>query len=315
MTCPHCGCALPENARRCPACRQRVPRAGARTSPARLRLVIALVLLAAAAAISGGMLWRARTHTPVKPPVNARPLAPSAVPADPASTNPAPKPGATETPLVDLSDPDPVAPPPKIGPAKPADLFAAVKKGDTTTVERLLATAPKLVKSVNGKGATPLHLAASTGSVALVKLLMAKGAPVNAVCNGTVLRGQTPLHVAVARDDTLVMRALLDAGANVNAPDALKSTPLHEAVLRGKVKAVALLLQRKAKIDARQKNGYTPLFWAIEENRLEIARLLLNKGADANARTPDGMSVLLFAEAVGGRDAMIALLKEHGATE
>lgn len=68
------------------------------------------------------------------------------------------------------------------------------------------------------------------GRVAVVRVLLARGARVNAIG----LLGQTALHIAAYTYSfgTLdIARALIDAGADVNAPgEQGSSTPLHTAV-------------------------------------------------------------------------------------
>ncbi|NP_001086998.1 NFKB inhibitor alpha L homeolog [Xenopus laevis] len=72
---------------------------------------------------------------------------------------------------------------------------------------------PALLKSVNYDGHTCLHLASIQGYLALVEILIAKGADVNAQepCNG-----RTALHMAVDLQNYDLMSLLLNFGADVN---------------------------------------------------------------------------------------------------
>lgn len=71
--------------------------------------------------------------------------------------------------------------------------------------------------------ATPLHCAASAGSVACVRLLLAAGADVNA---GLQAGCRSPLHCAVLSDAPDCVRKLLAAGACPNTPQVSASTAL-----------------------------------------------------------------------------------------
>jgi hypothetical protein len=58
--------------------------------------------------------------------------------------------------------------------------FSEVERGDLETVRAMVSAAPKLVRARDGTGATALHLAAFNGHRAIVELLLASGAEINA---------------------------------------------------------------------------------------------------------------------------------------
>jgi len=58
--------------------------------------------------------------------------------------------------------------------------FSEVERGDLETVRAMVSAAPKLVRARDGTGATALHVAALQGHRAVVELLLASGAEVNA---------------------------------------------------------------------------------------------------------------------------------------
>ena len=58
--------------------------------------------------------------------------------------------------------------------------FSEVERGDVETVRAMVAAAPRLARARDAKGATALHVAAFHGHRAIVELLLAAGADINA---------------------------------------------------------------------------------------------------------------------------------------
>ncbi|MCW3095723.1 MAG: product from transcript [Chthonomonadaceae bacterium] len=117
--------------------------------------------------------------------------------------------------------------------------------------------------------------------------------------------GDTPLHTAASSINVDLMRRLIALGADVNAPDEEGSMPLNKAIIGGlspgqevdwsqsqavveaqwtQLQAVELLLEAGSKPNARDRYGYTPLHYAAKYCHLPKARILLARGADINAR-------------------------------
>jgi ankyrin repeat protein len=96
----------------------------------------------------------------------------------------------------------------------------------------------------------------------MVKLLLAKGADVNAATNGSLqvrkgpigLNHLTPLMYAAPYGTPELVKTLIDAGAKVNAQDIRGMTPLMLAV-------------------------------ASETQNLDVARLLVANGCDLKAKS------------------------------
>ena len=70
---------------------------------------------------------------------------------------------------------------------------------------------------------TPFHIASSSGSVEIARLLIKHGADVN-VQNEI---DSTPLHLALSEEQIDIVRLLVEHGANVTAKDWNHRTPLH----------------------------------------------------------------------------------------
>ncbi|KLU90679.1 hypothetical protein MAPG_10531 [Magnaporthiopsis poae ATCC 64411] len=130
---------------------------------------------------------------------------------------------------------------------------------------------------------TALQLAAETGSLDLVKLIVSQNGDVNrpAWRHG----GRTALQAAVSRPEPQIelVQYLLNQGADVNATPAASRglTALQGASIKGHAKVVLLLLQHGADPNARPalEHGRTALQGAAEHGRLDVVKLLLNAGA------------------------------------
>ena len=128
--------------------------------------------------------------------------------------------------------------------------------------------------------------------------------------------GFTPLMFAARHGDLAMARLLLDHGAPIDDVDAEGSTPLLVATVRGHVPFALLLLERGAAPDgAPAVAGYTPLHWAVNRSealtshdypdapgewaalagipdrrqQLALIEALLDHGADINARLTNVM--------------------------
>ena len=103
--------------------------------------------------------------------------------------------------------------------------------------------------------------------------------------------GDTSLHVAAGCGHVAVVRLLLASGACVDAPSYDGSTPLHRAASKGSAEAAALLLAAGAAVDCRTASSMqTPLHLAASMGRLGVAKLLVAQGAAVQARRVDGDS-------------------------
>lgn len=70
--------------------------------------------------------------------------------------------------------------------------------------------------------------------------------------------GDTPLHIAAFAGNRHVVRLLLEAGADIHAKGDLSTSPLYNAVSARHVQVSELLLQYGADPDAENELGYTP---------------------------------------------------------
>jgi ankyrin repeat protein len=139
---------------------------------------------------------------------------------------------------------------------KDLDVFEAAAIGNVERLRVLLDEDSSLVNAWSEDGFTPLHFAAFFGHPAAAKLLVERGADLEArSTNEQFALDAAPLHSASAAGQLDVCRVLLDAGADVNAV---------------------------------QHGGYTALLDAAANKNAELVDFLLERGADPEARLDDG---------------------------
>jgi ankyrin repeat protein len=160
------------------------------------------------------------------------------------------------------------------GPA--LDIFeAAALPASEARGAELLRADPSLAQAWSSDGFTPLHLASFFGRIEMVKLLLPRGADVNAVARNPM--AVQPLHSAAAAHDQATITLLLDHGADVNARQAGGWTPLHAAAMFGDVPLAELFLSRGAVAELQNDQGKTALDLAVEKGHTKVADLLRSK--------------------------------------
>lgn len=154
-------------------------------------------------------------------------------------------------------------------------LLFAILDGNVDDVKDLLDGGISLT-GTDRLGKAPLHWAAQSGSVEMVKLLLESGAEINAQSPEF---GFTPLHCAVHIDDDKIAALFLDYGADIEARDNNGMTPLAVAAHMKHFNCARMLVERGANMLATEnKNGSTPLHLAAKSGSKPIAGLLLEKG-------------------------------------
>jgi ankyrin repeat protein len=191
-------------------------------------------------------------------------------------------------------------------------LAEAVKQGDARMVKTLLA-AGSGTEGANADGQTALMIAIKNGDLPVFNLLIDAGAKVNAV---EKVQGQTPLMwaAAAARNAPEMVKVLIAKGANVNArakfndwPGQITSepraqyhtygglTPLLYAARSGCYACVEALVSAGADVNLPNNEGMTPMMIALDNGQNGIAKFFLDHGANPKVWDIYGRTALYVA--------------------
>jgi ankyrin repeat protein len=157
--------------------------------------------------------------------------------------------------------------------------------GDTAEIAGQLKRDPRLATTWTTWGWSALHLAAFSGDPEAVRLVLDRGAEVNARAHTRFKN--TPLQAALLAGQLATARLLLERGADPLVRQAHGFTPLQEAALHGDREIIDLLLAAGAELDSRADDGRTAVTEALRGGHAELADYLRGKGARAAEITAD----------------------------
>jgi hypothetical protein len=162
------------------------------------------------------------------------------------------------------------------------DIFAAIRRGDTALIERILAAHGTNATAATLSGITPLHLAAALNNTEAASLLIAAGANMEQ----TNSSGFTPMHWAASRDAVETFELLIRHGANPEARTPEGITPLHWAAGNNATNVLRMLLLAGVK-SAPTQSGMTPLHWAVMKRSDATAMMLAYQQASEDVEKQD----------------------------
>jgi ankyrin repeat protein len=185
-------------------------------------------------------------------------------------------------------------------------LHNAVRHGDVKRTRSLVAVDPTSIDECDVFGNTALWLAARSGAVVIIKILLDAGANINKA-KGTADywsvpardTGSTPLFVATLEGRLEAIRYLVKAGAAVDKADCNGATPLYAASHTGQVKAMRVLIKAGASVDQADDAGSSPIYIAAQSGCVPAVKLLLKNGACSAKLMFDGCSPLHVAASHG----------------
>lgn len=188
-------------------------------------------------------------------------------------------------------------------------LCKSISAGDLEKVKELLADGAD-INTTNGKGYSPLMVAALQGNEVVFLELLKRGADPLIVGRA----GATVRKIAVMQKEDGLIR-LLDAFERFKESDPNdiyeQGWPVivYKASL-GDLDSIKVLLMLEADINAVNPAGWSTLMIAIRNGQTEVARFLIEKGSDLTVKSEDGnFTALSIAERMGNAE-IIKFLKQ-----
>jgi ankyrin repeat protein len=186
---------------------------------------------------------------------------------------------------------------------EPDQFYSAIRENNLAQLKALLDQKAS-ANLTDRRGITPLMYAAEVGSVDAMRILIDRGADVNAQND----IGSTALMWSVS--DPSKVRLLLDHGAQVNLiAKSGRSALIVAAFTNPSAEVVRLLLAKGAKVGITDNRHVTPMNAAMFGNDTATVRLLLDANADID--TPDtfiGLTPLMNAAGNRNLDAVKLIL-------
>jgi len=147
-------------------------------------------------------------------------------------------------------------------------------------VAKVLIDAPQTnVEGRNASDESPLMMAALKGQKEFVDMLIARDADINKP-------GWAPLHYAATSGQVAIMKVLLDKSAFIDAQSPNGTTPLMMAAMYGTTDAVKLLLDEGADIAMKNEQGMTAATFAQRGQRPDAIGLLAAAARKQPAQAP-----------------------------
>ena len=157
-------------------------------------------------------------------------------------------------------------------------LHIAAHYGESDGIKVLVSRGAEIeAKTATGEKVTPLHLAAYAGHHKAVQVLVELGSNIEAPTSN----GSTPLRLAASQRNVLVTEFLLNKGANSNTQCNEKKTPLYAAIVRGHQGNVKLLLLHGADMTIPTITGKTAIHYTIEHGNAEMLSVLVSANRQA----------------------------------
>lgn len=144
------------------------------------------------------------------------------------------------------------------------------------------------------------------GDLKIIQLFLDAGMKVDALNPDD---DRTALMIALDKGQTEAARLLISKGADVNAADDDSVNPLIIAADKGNLDMVKALLEKGATVDASDDDDNTALIAAVRSARADVVQALIDKGADPAFANDDDESAISIAKDKGLREIFVILKK------
>ncbi|MFH4980135.1 hypothetical protein AB6A40_006844 [Gnathostoma spinigerum] len=162
------------------------------------------------------------------------------------------------------------------------DIFGWVREGNTFQVRVWLDDTEHDLNIGDDHAFSLLHWAAKEGHYAIVELLLARGARINA----TNMGDDTSLHLAAAHGHREIVMKLLQRKADVHATNEHGMTALHYAAFWGYIQICEDLISHGAAVNVCNKRRQTPLDVCQPQARSKLIEIAKEHGQDVSEKIP-----------------------------
>ncbi|MET0543334.1 MAG: ankyrin repeat domain-containing protein [Variovorax sp.] len=146
-------------------------------------------------------------------------------------------------------------------------LLIALREPSPRVIQVLIDSPKTNVEARNASDESPLMMAAIKGQQDIVLKLIARDADINKP-------GWTPLHYAASSGQVAIMKILLDKYAFIDAQSPNGTTPLMMAAMYGSSDSVKLLLEEGADTTMKNQQGMTAVDFAKRADRGSVASMI-----------------------------------------
>jgi ankyrin repeat protein len=162
--------------------------------------------------------------------------------------------------------------------------------------------------NVQQSGSSALLWAAERGQEATAQ----KSLKAKANIQATDEDDEAPLLLAVKKEHRQVVKLLVDKGAEVNAQGGFYGNALQAASSNSHGVVVKMLLDKGAEVNAQGRDYGNALQAASSNSHEAVVKMLLDKGAEANAQGGDYGNALQAASS-NSHEAVVKMLMAWGA--
>uniref|UniRef100_A0A914W205 Transient receptor potential cation channel subfamily A member 1 n=3 Tax=Plectus sambesii TaxID=2011161 RepID=A0A914W205_9BILA len=185
-------------------------------------------------------------------------------------------------------------------------MHMAAKNASLKTLEMLLKqgesmgyTRAQMLSFCDRENNSPLHSAVNSGDIASVEVCLKHGARIDVRQNDQA----TAFHLAASQGTLSIVKAMLDAhkaacpadyAEILQARDILNMTALHRAAMFDHPEVVRYLIQEGSDVNAQDSEQRSPLLLAAVRCGVSSIRVLLSSGASLAIRDSEKRNVLHF---------------------
>ncbi|XP_048759237.2 serine/threonine-protein phosphatase 6 regulatory ankyrin repeat subunit C-like [Ostrea edulis] len=177
-------------------------------------------------------------------------------------------------------------------------IIEAIKQNNLTALEKLICQ-DNVSPNFCINDTTPICTAAEVGNEAALAILLRGHCILDTPDVQDDVWQRLPIHIAASRGHDAFLKLLLEHIEDVNVEDDDRRTALHWAAIFGYDNIAEILLKAGANVNGVKGKGLTPLYAATCFGHIEVCRVLLKYGEDAMLCDEEGWNIIHTAADYG----------------